>query len=248
VQLEVDEAASTDEHTEAPESRTRVGGTGDADAVEPSEGEQRVTRIWREWLAALAHDPEAALAAAQAYQQLPGAARDEWLGALEADADASGAPTVAVYAPLLAVEADPDRRHRIQLAVGAGRAPEARGAVRRALRAKTTGGPRIAVLVEPLYLHFVQVLACAYLPGERFVWVRHDPITTDELAPRPGDEFEGVCLEPIPLRAAVDDLARTVVAHQRDGESLPEALCLFADLFGLEAGVAGRTDPLYDAP
>jgi hypothetical protein len=44
--------------------------------------------------------------------------------------------------------------------------------------------------------------------------------------------LNGVVLEAMPLKAAVDDLAITVVAHTRIGRPLPEALSVFADLFG----------------
>jgi hypothetical protein len=91
-------------------------------------------------------------------------------------------------------------------------------------------------LVWPLYLDFVQVLACAFSPDRGFDWVRHDPIVQRGAAPRAGDEFGGVVLESAPLKALVDDLALSVLAHTRSGRNLPDALRVFADLFGLPAG------------
>ena len=80
--------------------------------------ERRVFDAWCVWLDALATDAEAALAAAMAYKELDGPARDTWLGALEQDRERVGVPRIAVYAPLLAVESDPERRHRIHTAIG----------------------------------------------------------------------------------------------------------------------------------
>ena len=94
----------------------------------------------------------------------------------------------------------------------------------------------MATIVAPLYLDFVQVLACAYRPSEGFDWVKHDPIVERSRAPRAGDVLGDAVLEATPLRAAVDDLAITVVAHTRAGRPLPEALSVFADLFGPGGG------------
>src|SRR5580692_1948223 len=75
---------------------------------------------WRTWLSALATDAEAAMAAALAYESLPGDARDAWLDALEADAPMLDVPPVALYAPLLAVESEPGpRRARIDAVIAA---------------------------------------------------------------------------------------------------------------------------------
>ena len=75
--------------------------------------DKRVINAWCAWLGALATNAEAALAAALAYKQLEGPARDSWLAAVEHDADRLNVPRVAVFAPLLAVESDPERRLRI---------------------------------------------------------------------------------------------------------------------------------------
>src|SRR5262245_16084962 len=80
--------------------------------------DSRVVAAWCEWLDALATDAEAALAAAMAYKELDAPARDRWLSALEHDAEQVKVPRIAVYAPLLAVESDPERRARIAAAIG----------------------------------------------------------------------------------------------------------------------------------
>lgn len=193
----------------------------------------RVVAAWREWLGALATDAEAALAAAMAYKELDDAARDRWLTALEHDAPSLGVPVIAVYAPLLAVEADPERRARIMAAVGAepgaGAAPSGDPC---GLCGRSRDGLRVATVIWPLYLDFVQVLACGYRPSEGFDWVRHDPIVQRGEAPRAGDVVLGAVLEATPLKSLVDDLALAVLAHGRSGRALPEALKVFADLFG----------------
>ncbi len=193
---------------------------------------QRVQRVWEEWLQKLASDPEAALAAALAYRELDDAAREEWLTALDSDLDHLGVSKVAVYAPLLAVERDPRRRYRIELSLlASGAALADRRSPFTALCARGSDGRRLAVLVRPLYLDFVQVLACAYMPRRNFLWVRHDPIALRDEVPRPGSVLDGEVLDAAPAKALLDDLAETVVSHSRSGLELPEALCLFADLF-----------------
>jgi hypothetical protein len=216
----------------------------DTDAERSAVHHQRVVKVWRGWLETLARDPEAALAAAQAYQQMDAAGRDEWLRALEADVASLGVPSVAVYAPLLAVESDPHRLRQIMQVLAHSREVVACKVVRRALRGRLPGGVQVAVLVEPLYLDFVQVLACGYVPGERFLWVRHDPIASGSQALSKVGTLEGADLEPTPLRGVVDDLARTIVAHRRYGGTLPEALRLFADVFGLDPATGVQDESL----
>jgi hypothetical protein len=194
--------------------------------------EPRVVDAWCVWLDALATDAEAALAAAIAYRELDGSARDTWLSALEQDANSVGVPRIAVYAPLLAVESDPERRSRIAAAIG----PEDARAMPRtpayALRGVNPRGLRVVTVVTPLYLDFVQVLACGYWSQQGFEWVRHDPIVESGRAPRRGDQLEGVVLERAPLELVVDELAEAILAHRRSGRPIPEALRMFADLFG----------------
>ncbi|MCC6666917.1 MAG: hypothetical protein IT375_24420 [Polyangiaceae bacterium] len=194
----------------------------------------RVIAAWCEWLDALATDAEAALAAAMAYKALDANARDLWLSALEHDAERVTVPRVALYAPLLAVEAEPSRRARITAAIGSLDGQVTPGATLRALSGVAGDGSRVATIVSPLYLEFVQVLACGYRLGVGFDWVRHDPIVQAGAAPRPGDELFGVGLEATALSPLVDELALVVLAHRRGGREYPEALLMFADLFDPE--------------
>jgi hypothetical protein len=199
--------------------------------------EHRVRNAWFAWLGALATDAEAALAAALAYKQLEGAARDRWLAAIEQDAESLDVPRVAIFAPL--------RRGRILRSMGPtdSRATPRLGAS--GLVGRARDGLRIATVTTPLYLDFVQVLACAYRPGSGFEWVRHDPIVTRASAPTPGSQLDGVELEASPLKALVDELAHVVVAHTRSGKSLPEGLSCFADLFdalGVDGALVARRD------
>jgi hypothetical protein len=92
-------------------------------------------------------------------------------------------------------------------------------------------GLRVATLVTPLYLDFVQVLACGYNHQRGFDWVRHDPIVDRRKAPTFNSIIEGVKVEAASLNALIDDLAHAVLAHQRAGRSPPEALRVFSDLF-----------------
>jgi hypothetical protein len=201
----------------------------------------RVLDAWCEWLGALATDAEAALAAAIAYRELDAKGRNSWLNALEQDSVRLKVPRIAVYAPLLAVESDPERRERITFAMGPAELEAQPRAAVQALAAQRPDGSRIATVVVPLYLDFVQVLACAYRPERGFSWVRHDPIVDVKRAPRPGDELEGALLERTPLKALIDELSHAVLSHRRSGRELPEALRVFADLFGPNIG--GSTPP-----
>jgi hypothetical protein len=194
--------------------------------------DSRVLDAWCEWLGALATDAEAALAAAIAYRELDAQGRDSWLNALEQDSGRLSVPRIAVYAPLLAVESDPERRERITSAIGPAQIEATPSAAIRALWALRSDGVRIATIVVPLYLDFVQVLACAYRPERGFSWVRHDPIVDAKRAPLPGEELDGAKLERTPLKALIDELSHAVLSQRRSGRELPEALRVFADLFG----------------
>src|SRR4029078_1591211 len=82
---------------------------------------------------------------------------------------------------------------------------------------------------------------CAYRPDRGFSWVRHDPIVELKRAPLPGHELEGALLERTPLKALIDELSHAVLSQRRSGRELPEALRVFADLFGPNIG--GSTPP-----
>jgi len=194
--------------------------------------DDRVRAAWRSWLAALATDAEAAMAAALAYESLPDEGREAWLDALEADAAVVGVPLVALYAPLLAVECRPSRRERIEVRitgdVGEGGAA---GHEARALRGVGEDGTHACVIVAPLYLDFVQILECRYTPAGGFVAVRHEPLrhTGDVGVMR---DVDGVSVEPTPLRFVVEELAHAILADKRGQRVTPAALASFAHLFG----------------
>jgi hypothetical protein len=193
--------------------------------------ERRVISAWCAWLGALATNAEAALAAALAYKQLEGPARDSWLTAVEHDTDRLNVPRVAVFAPLLAVESDPERRLRISRAMGPADEAATPKLGARGLCGVSESGLRVGVVVTPLYLDFVQVLACGYRPNQGFEWVRHEPILNRASAPVESQNLDGATLEAIPLKVLVDELAHAVVAHNRSQRPLPDALRFFADLF-----------------
>src|SRR5262249_49187421 len=88
------------------------------EATSPASSDERVRAAWHAWLSALATDAEAALSAALSYEALDDTGRNLWLDALDQDAPHIAAPKVALYAPLLSVENEPERRARIQAAVG----------------------------------------------------------------------------------------------------------------------------------
>jgi hypothetical protein len=197
----------------------------------PASSDKRVLNAWCAWLVALATNAEAALAAALAYKQLEGPARESWLTAVEHDADRLNVPRVAVFAPLLAVESDPERRLRITRAMGPADEAATPKLGARGLCGVSAAGLRIGVVVTPLYLDFVQVLACGYRSNQGFDWVRHEPILSRSAAPVESQNLDGTVLESVPLRVLVDELAHAVVAHNRSQRPIPEALGFFAHLF-----------------
>lgn len=193
----------------------------------------RMLAAWHEWLAALATDAEAAIAASHVYGELAPDARDAWLDALAEDAPRLAVPAVAIYAPLLAVEADDARRERIEKAIGESFLSST-GTPVKALRGIAKDGARVAALVAPLYLSFVRVLWCRYVPEEGFAWARHDPMLRADHAPKDGAHSDGVHLEATPLKLVIEELAHAVLAQRRKGAPLPSCLHLFADLFNAE--------------
>lgn len=203
----------------------------------PPDPDGRSTAVWRQWLASMASDAEAALAAAIAYRDMDSVGRERWLASLALDAPLVDVPAVALYAPLLAVENDPDRRERLLFALGDSFAPgnsslEAMSDVpRQALSGVAPDGTRVYVLATPLYLKFYQVLACGVLRGE-FQWVKHDPIVGPGGVPNSGDDIKGVRIHKASIKTVLDELAVAVLSHQRSGKKLPEALSILGDLLG----------------
>jgi hypothetical protein len=192
----------------------------------------RSVRAWQAWLGALANDAEAAQAAALAYEQLDASGREAWIDSLAQDATELGVPRIAVYAPLLAVELDNTRRQRIQSALGPIESGAAPRQTTRALLGTGADELKVAVLISPLYMDFVQVMACGYRVGDAFDWVRHDPIVSTHSTVRAGDEVGGVVVEACPLKGVIDELALTIVAHNRARRPLPPTLRAFAHVFG----------------
>ncbi len=189
----------------------------------------RAHAAWRTWLSALAHDPDAVTAAALAYESLQPDGRDAWLEALEADAADVGIPEVALFAPLLAVEHDDERRLRI--------ASHVTGAPRRSTPPRalvgTIGGLSVCVIVSPLYLDFVELLTCKYDPDHGIHEAKHDWLVHARRLEDLQREL-GTKLSERPLAHVVEELAHAVVADRRAGRPAPEDLLRYIDLFGLD--------------
>jgi hypothetical protein len=199
-------------------------------ATTPSQ-HTRAVGAWRSWLAALASDAEAALAAAMTYAALPPEARDAWLDALDRDRGLVDVPHVALYAPLLAVEVDEPRRARIAFAMGA--LPEAARAGK-ALRGKSASGDLVCAVATPLYLDFVELLVCRYDPERGVLSAYHEPFRNAAQVSAAVESAleEAVALSLAPLRDVIEELAHAVVADRREGRTPPEALARFSHLFG----------------
>lgn len=230
------ESVGREAESEPPVSSTGLAGSA-RHPVEPQlppaavgATDERTLRAWRQWLRSMATDAEAAMAAAIAYRQLEAEDRDRWLDSLEADAASIDVPKIALYAPLIAVEHEPERRERLLDAIAdAEMLPEPSGRYR-ALSGRDSRGARVCVVVQPLYLDFVQVLACAH-DANGFAWVRHDPIVDVHRAPRTGESLEGARLEASPMKTTIDELASAILAHRRSKRPMPEALAVIEHLF-----------------
>lgn len=213
-------------------SSVRIAAEGRVRGVDP-----RAHAAWRTWLKALADDPEAATAAALAYDSLPDEARDAWIDALDADRDEVDVPAIALYAPLLGIEVDDARRARLAERVSA--ALEAQGDAPRAEGPRTAGpralvgtkeGATVCVLVSPLYLDFVEILLCSYVPDGGIREARHEGFAHRREV-EPFCRSVGATLAPAPLGQVVEDIAHAVVADRRAGREAPEVLLRYVDLF-----------------
>jgi hypothetical protein len=202
-------------------SSVRLAASERASSVDP-----RAHAAWRTWLAALAKDADAVTAAALAYESLAPEGREAWLDALDNDAPDVGVPKIALYAPLLGVEEDEERRARIVLnVVGAA----TRSTPPRAL-VGSHGEDRVCLIITPLYLDFVEILFCRYDPdvGIREAW--HKWLAhTSEVAACAAEV--GVAMTEGPLPPVVEELAHAVVADRRGGRTAPPSLVRYIDLF-----------------
>lgn len=202
-------------------SFVRLAATERVSSVDP-----RAHAAWRTWLAALATDADAVTAAALAYESLAAEGRDAWLDALDQDAPDVDVPKIALYAPLLGVEEDDDRRARIVLnVVGAAR----KSTPPRALVGRL-GEDRVCLVVTPLYLEFVEILFCRYDPdvGIREAWHKWLAHSSDVAACAVDI---GVAMEERALPELVEELAHAVVADRRGGRTAPPSLVRYIDLF-----------------
>ena len=189
----------------------------------------RARALLRELLGGLAHDASAALAFAQVYDELSPRARAALLEVVESDLESSRIPPVAVWAPLLAVEHDDERRAWLEQRLTSSHVA-APSVEPRALLGRADDGSSVAALVMPAYLRFVRVLWCRVRPAWGFVWARHDALMHEREVPA-APCVEGVTLEAVPAKIVVDALAHAVLAHERRGERMPPSVAAFADAF-----------------
>ncbi|MBK6695681.1 MAG: hypothetical protein IPG50_26250 [Myxococcales bacterium] len=182
---------------------------------------------WLRYLQSLADDGDCAVAASLTYKSLPVAARTAWLDALDEDAARLEAPAFALYAPLLAVEHDAELCARIREAIGelprSDRPPEALAG------ADEASGMRVAVLVRPAYLEFIDIVACRYTLGSGISRAVHEPMRRQGELPT---VWDGVALRTAPFDDVIEELAHAILADARLGRAPNEALVPFADLFG----------------
>lgn len=190
----------------------------------------RILPAWQVWLEALATDAEAAIGAALAYESLDARGREAFLDALEHDAGRLGVPRVALFAPFLSVERDPDRRMRLQEALGDDFGTASRR-MPRALMGITSEGDYLIAVVTPVYLDFVRVIKCRFSRSSGFAWIRNDPLLHVKDAPKSGATLDGIALEAAPFDVVVDEIAAAVVAQRDPNGHLPPALEPLLQLF-----------------
>ena len=179
---------------------------------------ERMRGVFKTWLGALAADPDAAVAAALVYEDLPDEARSAWLDAIEEDSRGLDVPAVALYAPLLAVEQDEPRRLRMMEAIRAGGIPTPSAAAMKAWHG-SKNGERAALLVSPVYLAFVEVVGARYVEDEGFRDFVYVPLA-HALDPLPD---LGIVVEPASADDVIEELALAVLAHERTGHPRPAA-------------------------
>jgi hypothetical protein len=211
----------------------------DDEATDP-----RVSGAFRAWLEALATDPDAATAAAMAYEALEPEGRDAWLDAIEAESPSLAVPVLALYAPLMGVETDGARRARIDAAVavdprvvGLSRAP-------RALTGRDASGDCVAAIVIPLYLDFVELLICRYQPDVGVTSALRGPLLRASEVWGEGcavHEIAGVELSEAPFAYVIEGLAHALVADRRRGRPPPEPLRTYDFLFAPDLGDPAAT-------
>lgn len=218
--------ASGDGAPLAADPVTDLGALRDVVSDRVSSIDPRAHAAWRTWLGALARDADAVTAAALAYESLGPDGRDAWLDALDADAPHVDVPKIALYAPLLGVEYDDQRRARI--------ASNVEGAARRSVRSEALvgerDGERVCLIVTPLYLDFVELLVCVYEPDRGVHEARHRWLAHASDVSSYAEEL-GVELEGAPLPQVVEELAHAVVADRRAGRDAPSALMRCSELF-----------------
>jgi hypothetical protein len=197
----------------------------------------RARAAWRTWLSALAVDAEAAMAAALTYESLDETARDAFLDAIDEDADSLTTPKVALYAPFLAIEHDAARKARLENAIAAEKNPSHEAHTQRRALSANLGDETLTVLLLPLYLGFVEVLACRWNHEVGCVSAEHEPFRTAGDFQRT-QMWNGISLEEKSFEDAIEDLAHAVVTSSRRSGRPPDALVPFADLFSLPAAYA----------
>ena len=200
----------------------------------------RIAAAFRVWLASLATDPDAVTAASMAYESLAGEGRDAWLDALDTEAASLSpkVPALALYAPLMGVEADPVRRGRIDAAVRASPAASHPTRPLRALRGVHPSGDVVVAVAIPLYLDFVEILVCRYQPDHGVTSALRGPLVQaadlfgGAASTSPRLEVDSVLLdEEVPIGVVVEELAHAVVADRRAGRPPPPPLLAYDFLF-----------------
>ncbi len=209
----------------------------------------RCNRGWYGWLNGLATDAAAVTAAASLYGECTPEERDALLHVLAEDLPKLTVPAIAVYGPLLSIEADPRRLAKLRAAVGP-ELPAPAGLIRRALRGAEPGGARLAVLVLPLYLEFVRVLYFRYRLGGGYQWALQQPFALDNSSPHADEEVHGVHVHLSGATTVINELAHEVLVHRRLGTPAPPLLRHHAELFGAhvyeECALGSATSPCYD--
>ena len=92
-------------------------------------------------------------------------------------------------------------------------------------------GGKIVAAETHIYLGFVRVTVCCLTPDRCVHWVRSDPLNEVRDAGLSTRVVEGTELEAVPLRDAVDLVARALVAQRRVDGMIPTGLRPLVELF-----------------
>lgn len=184
-------------------------------------------------------DADATSALVLAYESLPREARRSLLVAICEDAKTEGVSPAPALLGLLGAEDDLELCTDIAAAIQSLGGDEVRPTGERLVLVRGTLREGLALLVEPLYADFVELLELRWQSGE-IVEQSYEPLVNTAEAQQRHDSLSGdhPVYEDV---LGVEILARVVWAERRRDKAMPMGLERFAHIFSSDAGSRVRT-------